>query len=144
MNIIDNLWPSFEVEKIKLPKTILDEQARIFNNNMQGLLECRISTREQPVDMWAPLSMSRDAETMEKAQQVLMHIVAPKVGGYRLAVLVVTYLVSSVYPCKMENCLEDDPAVEANDPDDFAIKLKAILNSKKLINAVNVLRSQSE
>ena len=139
---MENLWPSFETEEMQLPKTILDEQAKIFNNNMQGLLECKITVREQPSDMWVPLSMNRDEETIEKAQQLLMHIVAPYAGGYRLAVLVVTFQVTSVYPCTIDDCL-GDTTCQVNDENEFKTTLKQILNSKKLINAVNVLKSQS-
>ena len=140
-----SLWPDFGKETIELPKKILDDQARIFNSRWQGIFECTISTREKLVDMWNPVGLGEDSETKEAPQQILMHIVAPKVGGYRFAVLMVTFLISEVYPCTVENCL-DKPSLPGRpkNPEEFKAEIRKILHSKRLLNAINVLRSQSE
>ena len=140
-----SLWPDFGEESIELPKKILDDQARIFNSRWQGIFECTITTREKLVDMWTPVGLGEDSEMKEIPQQILMHIVAPRVGGYRFAVLMVTFLVSKVYPCTVENCL-DRPSLpqKPQNPEDFKAVIKNILHSERLKNAISVLRSQSE
>lgn len=144
MSEVVSLWPDFAEVAIELPKKILEDQALIFNNNLSGILECKITSREKPLDVWESVSIGSTKGSQESPQEVSMYIIAPKVGGYRLAILNVVFLISEVYPCKVENCLDPtSPPMNPKDPEEFKTAIKKVLNSERVVKAISVLRQQS-
>ena len=129
----EDLWGEISVEKeIKLPVTILKEQATILGEKTNKILEAKVSA----------LKLSTNEEVGYK-----LSIVAPALGNYVYQVLTIYHPAIFVYPVTVLYRDDDgDESYEAicEDESDLIEKLREILSSDIVHKVIVALISQSK
>jgi len=128
----EDLWGDISVEKeIKLPVTILKEQATILGEKTNKILEAKVTS----------VGVG-NKETVGYS----LNIIAPALSNYKYNVLTITHPAIFVYPVNVVYKRENGGAVQAACKDEAAFneKLKEILSSEIVHKAIVALISQSK
>ena len=119
-----SLWGNLkEIEPIKTPKGILEEQGNILTLSTNGTLEGRISVKTY-MDLFI----------------VKLHIVVPTMNNYTYEILEVTYPMK-LYPLRV-NSNFSDRTVECKNEEEYLKTLEIILSSDGVKEIIQVLISQ--
>jgi len=124
-----------ELNQVKSPKRMLEEQADLFNQNNKVGIVCEIPVSfEKETFGWLEMVNSPLAETKDIEQDCVakMKLSVAALGKYSIVVLAAKYKVSSLYPCEIKNVLEDDDWEKCQDQKEFADKMKDILSSESM------------
>ena len=125
---MESLWPKFEKILKDVPAQILKEQAEIFNREMNGTLECEVSSSEV-------------------STKGVLIVKSPQLVNYSLVLVQVNNYIAKAYPCEVINCVVDTPiinSITANNADDFKRILGSILKSQEVITALQNLIAQTD
>lgn len=128
----EDLWGDISVEKeIKLPVTILKEQASILGEKTNKILEGRVRS----------LNINS-----KESVGYLLEIVAPALGSYRYRILTVIHSAILIYPLYItyERVDEGTFEVSCGDEEDFIKNLHEILSSDFTRRVIISLISQSK
>ena len=134
-NEMKSLWPKIESMAEDSPIRILKEQTDFFNVQMKSLLRCTLE-REKKSDGVFDRSYDFIARLI---------ITTPALPDFKQKFIEVKYLVAEAYPCEVINCLEEryhSTGLKAENAKDFKMILKSILNSRKVINALQNMLAQ--
>ena len=136
-----DLWGEIPVKKIETPKDVLIEQANIFNKKFEGKLACEVREGYEDPDPWD--SIVSTAKEKEKRIVLKFYLSAPSLNKYKLLMLKVSYFATKIYPCDLENNMSELPKTEkCNTVDEFKQKLKGVLGSNDVTEAISNLFSQ--
>jgi hypothetical protein len=119
----EDLWPEFEAQKIRSPKTVLVEQAAALANKTKNVLTADIITSNS-----------------DKRTTLIFRIVAPALNNYKYNLFTLMQHPIFLYPCDISsnvgsyNVLNEEGLVSV---------LKQIFNSPETIQTINSLYSQS-
>lgn len=144
----DSMWGAIGASSIETPNAILQHQADIFNSNMEHLgLMCylNISTNvnqstEMPWSAHDAIDDPSDDDSKNKTT-IKMLINARDLNNYTIAVARVDYLMTGIYPCKLESLLTD-VSTECQDSKSFMEALRKILSSKQVSDVISALLTQ--
>jgi hypothetical protein len=128
----EDLWGDISVEKeIKLPVTILKEQATLLGEKTNKILEAIVNS--------VNLS-SRDSVGYS------LNIIAPALSNYKYKVLNITHPAILIYPVTIVYQRENGNSIGAScrDEIEFNEKLKEILSSEIVHKVIVALISQSK
>lgn len=137
---MESLWPKFEKILKDVPAQILKEQAEIFNREMNGTLECEVSSSE--VSTKGVFIPGIDKNFTSK-----LIVKSPQLVNYSLVLVQVNNYIAKAYPCEVINCVVDTPiinSITANNADDFKRILGSILRSQEVITALQNLIAQTD
>lgn len=136
---MESLWPKLGSISQDVPVQILKAQAEIFNKEMNGVLECEVTTNKiLHSGVFVP---GKDNDLTAK-----LIVTSPQLIDYSLVLVQVNNLVSRAYPCEIINCLKDDVFAydnEANNAEEFKQKLGAILRSEEVVTSLQNLIAQT-
>lgn len=136
---MESLWPKLEKISIDVPVQILKEQADIFNREMNGILECEVTTSE--ISTKGVFVSGIDKDFTSK-----LIVTSPQLVDYSLVLVQVNNFISKAYPCEVINCVDDMPisnGITANNADEFKRILGSILRSQEVITALQNLIAQT-
>lgn len=137
-------WGKVEKLDIIPPVTLIEEKAQIFNNNFpKGEMRCLVKKemKTPEADPFDVFSTNKEAQQQEKDTIVRMYIEVPYLNNYRIQLLKVTYRVSELYPCTLENTIE--PKMYPCDTMvNFKSALNAVLVSESISRTLSILRTQ--
>lgn len=134
---MESLWPQFEEVTVNIPYKILQEQATLFNEQMQGLLTCNVEKGKYQKNDYIRF---RDYD-----YEASMYISSPNLPDYRLQLIEVYFSVSKAYPCGVLNCLEEFVnETTADNAEEFKNTLKNIFHSEKVVRALQNIATQSQ
>ncbi len=141
-----NLWGNLTFEEknlVKSPKKILEEQADFFNSNNNWIFCSVMSSFEDHEVSWLDMNNPfEEAEQKEKDLVLKMKLTVPSLNNYSIVILMVKYLVSKIYPCKLKNLITSGEWQEVDSEDSFNEELKAILKSADISKLLTNLYSQ--
>lgn len=105
----ENIFEQIKSENIILPLTVLNGYANSFNETFKERLVFELKKKmEDESDPWDGIGLAiQKKDQEEKSYVTRAYVVAPGLGNYRLLVLKLSYKISEVYPCRLENMLED-------------------------------------
>lgn len=136
---MESLWPKLEKISKDVPAQILKEQADIFNRDMNGILECEVSSSEISTNGVFVPGIDKDFTSK-------LIVTSPQLYNYSLVLVQVNIFIARAYPCDVINCLVDNRAsnsTTANNADDFKRILGSILRSQEVVNALQNLIAQT-
>lgn len=136
---MESLWPKLERLTKDVPAQILKEQADIFNREMNGILECEVSSSE--VSTKGVFFPGIDKDFTSK-----LIVTSPQLINYSLVLVQVNNFIAKAYPCDVINCVVDTPTINkitANNADDFKRVLGSILRSQEVVTALQNLIAQT-
>lgn len=137
---MESLWPKLGRLSQDVPVQILRAQADIFNKEMNGALECEVTTDEiQHTRVFVP-GIDNDFTTK-------LVVTSPQLVDYSLVLVQVNNLISKAYPCDIINCLKDDSfglGQKANNAEEFKQILASILKSEEVMTALQNLIAQTK
>lgn len=127
--MVENLWPNFQLgEPIITPATIMKEQARIFDEQMKGKLQCVVSTDPYYLDN-SKLNTS-------------MSILVLELGGYVMRLLTVQYPFANSFPCTIINEVTSSKEEQITNVDDFKAILTHELAKPEVVKVIQTLYAQ--
>lgn len=122
----ENLWGKLpQVDKLRTPLVILREQGALLGEGTERMLEGEVNVRKSEVDSFL-------AE---------MYIVAPSLGGYRAALLVIEHGID-FYPVKVYDILAKPPPFNCRDEEAYLLALKKIFQSQSVLKLITSLLTQ--
>ena len=136
---MESLWPKLERLSKDVPAQILKEQADIFNREMNGILECEVSSSEVSTNGVFVPGIDKDFTSK-------LIVTSPQLINYSLVLVQVNNFIAKAYPCDVVNCVVDTPyinSITANNADDFKRILGSILKSQEVITALQNLIAQT-
>lgn len=144
---MENFWKIFKKAEIELPKTILEAQRNIFNENIPpNTLICEIKeTQEDVTNPWEnSIGFLLEGQNQNKRISFVysMYILAPSLKNYRVLLFKVSYDISKVYPCTISNIYTGEPEIKCEDIEEFKANLKTILQSQPISELIGVLLAQ--
>lgn len=134
-NTVKSLWPKVESMAEDTPIRILKEQADLFNAQMKGLLRCTLERQKKSESVY-----NRSYDYIAS-----LNITIPALLDFRQELVRVKYLVVEAYPCEVINCIEEryhNTTQKAQNVKDYMNILKSVLNSRKVINALQNMLAQ--
>ncbi len=125
----ESLWGDLtDLHRDKSPKQLLEEQAQLLNEIVQGLLCATVEIAIHGSNM-----------------SVNLIIVAPALNNYRYSVLSIFYDPANMYPVHVKNAtVESSPLVKCSSESEFVECLRVILSSSVVRKAIGSLISHSE
>jgi hypothetical protein len=121
----NSLWGNLEgIEKIKTPKSILEEQGSFLTSSMDGILEGIVLTEQ-----WGAQNFS-----------ITLKIVAPALNNYSYQILRV-YHPLKLYPLTISSDFLSSN-VECKNENEYLETLEKILSSEGVKNVIQILMSQ--
>lgn len=105
----ENVFSGIDKAQIKLPLEILEDYKQQFTEAFgQTLVFQVLSKLEDQEDEWAKLDPFKELrEPAEQKYVSRVYIVAPALKNYRMLVMKVSYLRSTVYPCELYNAFTE-------------------------------------
>ena len=137
---MESLWPQLGNLSQDVPVQIMKAQADIFNREMNGILECEVSSSE--VSTKGVFVPGIDKDFTSK-----LIVTSPQLINYSLVLVQVNNFISRAYPCEVINCVNDNQVnsgITANNADDFKRILGSILRSQEVVTALQNLIAQTE
>lgn len=137
---MDSLWPKLERISKDVPVQILKEQADIFNREMNGILECEVSSSEVSTNGVFIPGIDKDFTSK-------LIVTSPQLINYSLVLVQVNNFIARAYPCDVINCVVDNHvgnSITANNADEFKRVLGSILRSQEVIIALQNLIAQTD
>ena len=138
--LMESLWPKLNQISQDVPVLILKEQATIFNQEMNGVLRCEVTSSDIP-----PKNVHIPGIDKDFTSKLI--VTSPQLMGYSLVLVQVNNFISKAYPCEVINCLKDSPVLGssmAHNADEFKQKLGKILKSEEVITALQNLIAQTK
>lgn len=120
MSEVIDLWPDFELETVRSPKTILKEQADLLSHKTNNILKGEIGF------------VSAYDETT-----VGFSITSPYLNNYKYQLFHIKYNPATLYPVTI------DGSITCEDETTFKESIKGILRDPRTIKIINSLYSQS-
>lgn len=139
----ENIFSNITTEDIVLPLAVLNGYINTFNKAFAEKLafEVKKSMEDDVEDPWGELISMGKKEQEEQSLVTRAFIAAPGLGNYRLLVLKVKYKISQVYPCVIENILEEKK-FECKDAEGVKNALETIFSADSFQRPVKMLLSQ--
>lgn len=139
----ENIFSNITTEDIVLPLRVLNSYTESFNKAFAEklVLETKKSMEDDSVDPWGELISIGKNEQEEQSLVTRAFIVAPGLGNYRLLVLKLKYKISQVYPCVIENILEEKN-FNCKDAEEVNKALNTIFSADSFQRPVKMLLSQ--
>lgn len=139
----EDIFTKITAEEIVLPLNVLKSYADTFNKVFTEKLvfEIKKTMEDNGDDPWGELISMGKKEQEEQCLVARAFIVAPGLGNYRLLVLKLKYRISEVYPCYIENILEEKK-FECKDAEVVKATLDVIFNANAFQRPVKMLLSQ--
>lgn len=137
---MESLWPKLEKISKDVPAQILKEQAEIFNREMNGTLECEVSSSE--VSTKGVFIPGIDKDFTSK-----LIVTSPQLINYSLVLVQVNNFIARAYPCDVINCVVDSQSgnsITARNAEEFKRILGSILRSQEVITALQNLIAQTD
>lgn len=137
---MESLWPKLERISKDVPVQILKEQADIFNREMNGILECEVSSSEVSTNGVFIPGIDKDFTSK-------LIVTSPQLINYSLVLVQVNNFIARAYPCDVINCVVDNHvgnSITANNADEFKRVLGSILRSQEVIIALQNLIAQTD
>lgn len=137
---MESLWPQLGNLSQDVPVQIMKAQADIFNREMNGILECEVSSSE--VSTKGVFVPGIDKDFTSK-----LIVSSPQLINYSLVLVQVNNFIARAYPCEVINCVVDTPGINsitANNADDFKRILGSILRSQDVVTALQNLIAQTD
>jgi hypothetical protein len=143
MSEVIDLWPDFELETVRSPKTILKEQADKLVHKTKNVLKADLTTYNPLKNLVAlgqtlQFQNSLGIPTVGKEYiiGVTFDIIAPYLDNYKYHLFKVEYEATVFYPLKIngKECINES---------EFLKELQSLLNDKRTIAIINSLYSQS-
>lgn len=137
-------WGKVEKLDIIPPYTLVEEKARVFNENFpKGQMRCTIKkdlniVESDPFDVFVT---REDPQIVGKDTTIRLFIEVPLLNNYKVQILKVTCKLAELYPCVIENSIENQ-TYKCNDMDAFKTKLNEILVSPGITKTLSILRTQ--
>lgn len=127
-----NLWPSFgEIEKIKTPKIILQEQAILLEKSSSGFLTTLVTTTPHP--------------TQFNRYIHLMTLTAPKVENFTANVVMVEHDAIELYPLSVVARIRPMSVnYTAETEEEYLELLSKLFAEKEMVNTIQSLLAQSK
>ncbi len=130
MTTSKNLW-SDEIGQatLKVPKTILSEQATYFNEMTKNKLVAKINSKH----------------SLYSGENVIVHdfdIVSPSLGNYTFTLFSVRHKIQ-MYPMSINFSLSEEDVFTVNNEEEFEDILSKIMTHKSTVNAINGLLAQA-
>jgi hypothetical protein len=119
----NDLWPDFEANKVKIPKTLLVEQANFFNEKVKNVLTAKVTSNG-----------SKDEKILHT-----FNISAPALGNYSFNLFHIRHEVL-FYPLEL---IHKGGIIRVHDEAALLIELKRIFNLDETKRLVSSLYSQS-
>ena len=128
----EDLWGEIPVEiEIKLPVTILKEQASILGERTNKILEAKVNSLATSDNVTVGYSFN---------------IIAPAVNNYKFTVFHITHPAVFIYPIsfRFQAAVGNWAAVDCSDETQFTDKLREVLSSEVVHKAIAALIAQSK
>lgn len=123
----NNIWDNINPSQVRLPKTILSDLVTPFNQKELAGLYFDIFLKTEEADILSLWSPNTDKEEVDEALNnkffLRLYLKAPKLNDYTLLVLRIRYSIEKVYPCVVEDVVNNK---EYNCADADALKSKLI------------------
>ena len=126
---VQNLWGSLdELDNIRSPAVILQEQAALLGKLTNELLEGVVK---------------RQSEPRHNRFEALLYVVAPALGPYRIQILEISYSLEKTYPVMFRETL--DGRISRVDNEAILLKkLEQFLSSERVRKVLATLISESK
>lgn len=137
---MESLWPKLQTISEDVPVQILKAQAEIFNDSMDGQLECEVHSSD--IARKGTFVSGIDTDFTTK-----LVVTSPSLSNYSLVLVQVNNVVSRAYPCDVINCVKDENAffaMKANNAEEFKQILASILQSDEVITTLQNLIAQTK
>jgi hypothetical protein len=127
-----SLWPSFgEIQIVKTPKIILQQQAKHLENATSGFITTEVIT-------------SKHSTLLNKVSHIL-RITAPKVEGYSTVVVEVDHDIIKLYPVSIISRIKAMPITySATNEEELLVLLNKVFEEKETIDTIQSLLTQSK
>ncbi|MBQ0142677.1 MAG: hypothetical protein KBT06_07760 [Prevotellaceae bacterium] len=124
-----NLWPDFQLgEPVVTPATIMKEQAKVFDEQMKGKLQCFVGTSPSPME-----------SSKVKTQ---MSIYVAELGGYMMRLFSVQYSLTNIFPCTTFNEVTSSTEENITNLEDFKSVLNRELSKPEVVKLIQILYAQ--
>lgn len=138
----ENIWKDIEPKKIVLPGTILENYANSFNEAFKGRIVMKLSHKINSGITAANIEeLLTPGPPIEPKCVYRMDIEVPELQGYAKLLLKVTYQISSVYPCKIEDSI-NQKEISCSTNDEFNKAVHDTLKSPEIIDLLSTLLAQ--
>ena len=137
-------WGKVEKLDIVPPITLIEEKAKIFNDNFpKGEMRCVVKKemKTSEFDPFDVFTANLDVQESERDTVVRMYIEVPLLNNYRIQLLKVTYRTSELYPCGLENSIEPK-TYPCDTMENFKSALNSVLVSESISKTLSILRTQ--
>lgn len=138
---MENLWPKLQKVDLSTPKAILAQQVAHFNSLDTGL-QALLTSETSSLSSAAPYSKEGFSHTLR--------IKAIGLGGFTLSILRVEHDVLDVYPAWVFDLVTyralstpNPTGDKADNEAELISRIKSIIQSKAVVNALQSLISQS-
>jgi len=127
-----SLWPSFgEIEKIKTPKIILQEQAILLEKNSSGFLTTSITTAPHP--------------TQFNRYTHLLTLTAPKVENFTASLVMLEHDAIELYPLTIIARIRPMSVnYTAENEEEYFEILAKLFAEREMVNTIQSLLAQSK
>ena len=133
------MWENIKTVNIKLPMDVLKEFVESFNTTFAGKCDLQVYQKNQEV-IRAYVNSVVGTRT-DVQSEIVLKLEADILHNYRLAVLTITYDISSVYPCKLVDNI-NIMAYECGTSDELQEKIVETFRSEKFINSASMIITQ--
>lgn len=139
----EDIFSSITTDDIVLPLNVLKDYADSFNKAFTEklVLEIKKTMEDDNENPWGELISIGKKEQEEQSLVTRVFIVAPGLSNYRLLVLKLKYKISQVYPCVIENLLEEKK-FDCKDAESVNKAFETIFSSDSFQRPVKMLLSQ--
>lgn len=139
----ENVFSGIDKAQIKLPLEILEDYKQQFTEAFgQTLVFQVLSKLEDQEDEWAKLDPFKELrEPAEQKYVSRVYIVAPALKNYRMLVMKVSYLRSTVYPCELYNAFTEKSDNFEN-PEALKEAMAKLFLSDEFKNPIKMLLTQ--
>lgn len=142
---MESYWNEFKKADIELPKTILEYQRNLFNENIPAdtlVCELKEAQEETPANPWDDLGFAIEGRDSAKYNICSFYLLAPSLKNYRVLLFKVSYDISQVYPCNISSIYSGDADTKCNTNEIFKENIKKILQSEAVNQLIGVLLAQ--
>lgn len=138
----DNIWAGIEPANIELPIQVLKDYASSFNENFRGKMAMVVKTKMDDSKIVTIESLFESPSESEKSRcDINVSIDVPSLKGYSLKMLVVSYDIRKIYPCSINNML-NNTTEECPDSATFKSKIVALFTGDEFTQVLRNLLAQ--
>lgn len=137
-------WGKVEKMEIVPPVQFVKNKADIFNGHFpQGQMRCIVkedvnTSESDPFDLF-----TENNEVYVQGYDRVVHLIleVPVLNNYRIHLIKVSYKLSELYPCKLDNCVANEER-RCETMEKFESTLNAMLVSESISRTLSILRAQ--